>query len=164
MTHAHGHPKNKTLATWLALLGGSLGAHRFYLHGKGDLLGWLHPLPTLAGLAGALRMHNLGQDDHVAWLLIPLLGLMLTQAMLSAIVLGLTPDERWAQRFGQPLQASGWGAVLGVIAALLVGGAVLMGTLAFGGQKYFEFQAEQAQTAADAAASAPAQMNQKPTQ
>lgn len=164
MTDASGSPKNKTLATWLALLGGSLGAHRFYLHGKGDLLGWLHPLPTLAGLAGALRMRNLGQDDHVAWLLIPLLGLMLAQAMLSAIVLGLTPDERWAQRYRQPLQPSGWGAVLGVIAALLLGGAVLMGTLAFGGQKYFEFQSEQAQTAADAAGSAPAQMNQKPTQ
>ena len=28
--------KNKTLATWLAFLGGPLGLHRFYLHGFGD--------------------------------------------------------------------------------------------------------------------------------
>ncbi|MBI5260035.1 MAG: TM2 domain-containing protein [Burkholderiales bacterium] len=139
--------RSKTLATWLALLAGSLGAHRFYLHGRGDTWAWLHPWPTLLGLAGVLRMRVLGQDDHLAWLLIPLLGLMLAQAMLAAIVIGLTPDERWQARFGAG-RPSGWGAVLGVIAALMVGGAVLMGTLAFGGQKYFEWQAEQARTAA----------------
>lgn len=135
--------RSKTLATWLALVAGCFGAHRFYLHGKGDLWGWLHPWPTLLGLAGVLRMRALGQDDHAAWLLIPLLGLMISQAMLSAIVIGLTPDERWQARFGAS-RHSGWAAVLGVIAALMIGGAVLMGTLAFGGQKYFEWQAEQA--------------------
>jgi hypothetical protein len=153
--------RSKTVATWLALVAGTLGIHRFYLYGPRDVLGWLHPLPSLIGLAGALRMRNLGQDDHAAWLLIPLLGLMLTMSMLTAIVYGLTPDEKWAQRHnpGQPEQASGWGAVLGVVAALLIGGAVLMGTLAFGGQKYFEYQAEQAATAA-----APDQKTEKPTQ
>ncbi len=136
--------KNKTLATWLALVAGSLGMHRFYLHGWRDALGWLHPVPTLLGLAGVVRMRNLGQDDHIAWLLIPLLGLMLAQSMLTAIVYGLTPDARWAQRFGQPEQRSGWTAVIGVVLALMVGGAVLMGTLAFGGQKFFEYQADSA--------------------
>jgi hypothetical protein len=133
--------RSKTVATWLALLLGSLGAHRFYLHGKSDLWGWLHPWPTLLGLAGVLRMRALGQDDHAAWALIPLLGLMLAQAMLAAIVYGLTPDERWAARFDQPPRASGWAAVIGVIAALMIGGAVLMGTFAFAGQKFFEYQA-----------------------
>jgi len=134
--------KSKTLATWLALLLGSLGAHRFYLYGWRDRLGWLYPLPALAGLAGALRMRNLGQDDHAAWLLVPLLGVMLTLGMLAAIVYGLTPDEKWAQRHnpGRPVQATGWGAVIGVIVALMVGGAVLMGTLAFAGQMFFEYQ------------------------
>ena len=37
--------KNKTLATWLSFLGGPLGLHRFYLHGLGDWLGWLLPIP-----------------------------------------------------------------------------------------------------------------------
>ena len=133
--------RSKTVATWLALLLGSLGAHRFYLYGRADLWGWLHPWPTLLGLAGVLRLRALGQDDHAAWALIPLLGLMLAQAMLAAIVCGLTPDERWAARFDQPVRASGWPAVIGVIAALLIGGTVLMGTVAFAGQKFFEYRA-----------------------
>ena len=49
--------KSKTLATWLALALGSLGAHRFYLHGWRDVIGWLHPLPALLGLAGAPTSH-----------------------------------------------------------------------------------------------------------
>lgn len=137
------HRKSKTLATWLALLLGSLGAHRFYLHGGRDWIAWLHPLPTLLGLGGAVRMSNLGQDDHAAWLLIPLLGLMLVVGMGSAIVIGLTPDEKWAARHhpGQPVRHTSWGAVIGVVIALLLGGTVLMGAIAFGGQKYFEYQA-----------------------
>src|SRR6185369_1333409 len=136
--------RSKPLATWLAVLAGTLGVHRFYLHGRGDLWAWLHPWPTLLGLVGVLRMRQLGQDDHVAWLLIPVLGLMISQAMLCAILIGLTPDEQWQARFNpdRPLRASGWSSVLGVIAALMVGGAVLMGTLAFGGQKFFEWEAE----------------------
>lgn len=138
--------RSKTLATWLAVVGGSLGLHRFYLHGAKDVWAWLHPWPTLLGLAGVIRMRGLGQDDHAAWLLIPVLGVMLSIGMLSAIVIGLTPDERWAARFHpdhtSPVSASGWGAVIGVIVALMIGGGVLMGTLAFGGQKYFEYQRE----------------------
>ena len=134
--------KSKTLATWLALALGSLGAHRFYLHGWRDVVGWLHPLPALLGLGGAIRMRNLGQDDHAAWLLIPLLGLMLSLAMLTAIVYALTPDEKWDARHnpGQPVHATGWGAVLAAILALLLGGAVLMGTVAYSGQRFFEWQ------------------------
>ncbi len=136
------HEKSKTLSTWLALAFGSLGAHRFYLYGRRDLLAWLHPVPTLVGLVGAVRMQNLGQDDHAAWLLIPLLGLMLTVGMLAALVYGLMPDEKWAARFnpGAPVRPTGWGPVLGVVLALLMGGTVLMGTLAFGGQMFFEYQ------------------------
>jgi hypothetical protein len=136
--------RSKTLAAWLALLGGPLGAHRFYLHGVGDLWAWLHPWPTLLGVAGVLRMRSLGQDDQLAWLLIPVLGLMISQAMLAAIIIGLTPDERWQARFSPeaPVRPSGWAAVIAVIAALMIGAGALMGTLAFGGQKFFEWQAE----------------------
>ena len=137
-------PRSKTVATWLAVIGGSLGAHRFYLHGKGDVWAWLHPAPTLLGLVGVLRMRTLGQDDHLAWLLIPILGLMLSIAMLAAIVIGLTPDDAWATRFdpGRPARASGWPVMIGVILALMIGSATLMGSIAFGGQKFFEYQAE----------------------
>lgn len=134
--------RSKTLATWIAVLGGAFGLHRFYLHGVRDGVGWLHPWPTLIGLAGVWRMRELGQDDRLAWLLIPLLGLTLSAVMLTAIVYGLTPDERWDARHnsGQPGRHTGWGPVLGVILALFIGGVVLMGTIAFTGQKYFEWQ------------------------
>ena len=134
--------RSKAWATWLAVLGGTLGLHRFYLHGWRDRLGWCFPLPTLLGLAGVQRMNAFGQDDRAAWVLIPLLGLMISLAMLTAILYGLTPDERWAQRHnpGQPVQATGWLPVLGVIVALLLGASVFMGTVAFGMQHFFEWQ------------------------
>ena len=135
-------PRSKTVAAWLALLLGTLGVHRLYLHGPRDAIAWLHPLPTAAGLLGVWRLRTLGQDDPVAWMLIPLLGLMISIAMLCAIVYALTPDEKWDARYnpGQPVTATGWGAVLAAIAALLIGGTVLMGTVAYGGQKFFEWQ------------------------
>jgi hypothetical protein len=140
------HPRSKTLATWLALLAGAFGAHRFYLHGRRDLWAWLHPWPTLAGLHGIQRVQALGQDDPLSWLLLPLLGLMIAQACLYAILYGLTPDERWDARHnaGTPGHATGWGPVLGVIAALMIGATALMATIAFGGQRYFEWQVEEA--------------------
>jgi hypothetical protein len=140
------HYRSKTLATWIAVLGGTMGLHRFYLHGFRDLPGWLHPLPTLMGLVGVQRMRALGQDDRLAWLLIPILGLMISAAMLMAIVYGLTPDEKWDERYnpGLPAHATGWAPVLGVIAALLLGASVLMGTVAFSGQRFFEWQLEPA--------------------
>ena len=134
--------RSKALATWIALVGGSLGLHRFYLHGPRDLLGWLHPLPTVIGLIGVIRMRELGQDDRLSWLLIPVLGLMLSVTMLTAMVYGLTPDEKWDVRHnaGQVGRTTRWAPVLGVVLALLVGGTTLMGTIAFGGQKFFEWQ------------------------
>lgn len=138
--------KSKTAATWLALLGGSLGLHRLYLHGLRDGLGWLHLLPTSLGVYGVLRMLELGQDDRVAWALIPVLGLVLAGSMLCAIVYGLTPDERWDARHngGHASPRSGWLAVLGVIVALMVGATVLMATIAFASQRFFESQVEAA--------------------
>jgi hypothetical protein len=137
--------RSKTAATWIALIGGSLGWHRFYLHGVRDRLAWLFPLPTLIGGVGALRMARLGEEDKLAWLLLPVLGLMLSQALLTAIVYGLTRDELWDQRYNadQAPRSTGWAPVLGAITALMLGGVVLMSTLAFGGQRYFEWRAEQ---------------------
>ena len=138
--------RSKTLATWLGLLGGSFGLHRFYLYGLRDRLGWLHPWPTLLGLYGVHRMHEHGQDDQLAWLLIPVLGLMLAGTMLVAIIHGLTPDERWNARFNPegPQHRTGWTTVVAVVLSLLLGGAVLMATIAFSGQRYFEYQVEEA--------------------
>ncbi len=149
--------KSKTLATWAALIGGAFGLHRFYLHGRRDLWGWLFPWPTFAGLHGVWRMREYGQDDRLAWLLLPLLGVVLAIAMLSAIVYGLTPDEKWDARHnaGTASRASGWGAVIGVVAALMLGAGVLMATIAFSAQRWFESQA-------DADANAPREGLHKP--
>ena len=138
--------RSKSLATWIAVVAGSLGVHRFYLHGLRDWRGWLHPVPTLLGLYGVRRVQELGQDDRLAWLLIPLLGLMVAQAMLVAILYGLTPDEKWDAQHnpGAPVHPTRWAPVLGAIAALMIGAGVLMATIAFGGQRFFEWQVEEA--------------------
>jgi hypothetical protein len=138
--------KSKTIATWIALIGGSVGMHRFYLHGLRDRWGWLFVLPTAVGVYGVQRMRLLGTDDHLAWALIPLLGLTLAIAMVSAIVMGLTPDTRWNARFNPsgPQHRAGWATVIGVAAALFIGAGVLMATIAFSAQRYFEYQAEHA--------------------
>lgn len=137
--------RSKTIATWLALVGGAVGLHRFYLHGWRDGWGWLLPFPTAVGLYGVVRMRQFGADDHLAWVLIPVLGVVLAATMLTAIVYGLTPDLRWNARWNAgaaPGDEAGWLAVIGVVLALVFGAGVLMATLAFGAQRYFEYQAE----------------------
>lgn len=145
------HDRSKAAATWIALIAGSLGLHRFYLFGPADKWGWAYPLPTLIGLVGVIRMRELGGDDQWAWMLIPLLGVTLAAAMLSAIVYGLTPDERWNARFApeHPRAPSGWPTIAGVILALAVGASITMATAAFVAQRYFEYQTLRA-PAADA--------------
>ncbi|RZL35251.1 MAG: hypothetical protein EOP35_14990 [Rubrivivax sp.] len=137
--------RHKAVATWLALLVGVFGVHRFYLHGLKDRWGWAFPLPTLLGLAGLQRMNALGQDDRVAWLLIPLLGASVVAALLGGIVYGLMPDERWNERFNRGLPAStgGWAAIIGVVLCLFIGGTAMMATIAFSAQRYFEAQVDQ---------------------
>jgi len=142
--------KNKTVATWLTFLGGPLGLHRFYLKGIGDLLGWLLPIPTALGLYGVERVQQFGQDDAWSWVLIPLLGLTITGCALTAIVYGLMAPEKWNARFNPRLDPAAdagqtnWLTVLGIAVSLLVGAAVLMASLAFSFQRYFEYQIEEA--------------------
>ena len=137
--------KSKTAATWIALVGGGLGLHRFYLHGSRDTWGWLWSAPTLLGLYGVLRAYTLGQDDQLSWLLVPLLGFALAGAMLAGIVYGLTPDEQWNARYnaGQREHQAGWPVVFAIVLCLGFGATVLMATIAYSGQRYFEYQVEE---------------------
>jgi hypothetical protein len=136
--------RSKTLAAWLAVLLGSLGLHRFYLHGLRDLRGWLYPLPTALGVIGVHRLNTLGQDDTLVWLLMPLLGLTISLAMLTGILYALTPDEKWDARHNPrlPGHATGWGPVLAALIGLLLGGGVLMATITVSIQKFFEWELE----------------------
>lgn len=144
MSGADRRHKSKLIATWAALLGGTLGLHRFYLHGLSDVWGWCSIPPTVLGLYGLLRARHIGLDDHLSWVLLPLLGLSLVSGMLAAIVHGLTSDEKWNARFNPagPVSRTGWLTVLGVILALALGAAALMATLAFSAQRFFEYQVE----------------------
>lgn len=142
--------KNKTLAAWLAFVGGPLGLHRFYLHGPTDTWGWMLPIPTALGLYGIERVQTYGQDDHLSWLLIPMLGFTLAASALTAIVYGLTTTEKWNLRFNAAAgeQAApgrtSWLTIGAVIAALLIGTASLVASIAFSFQRYFEYQVEEA--------------------
>ncbi len=142
--------KNKTLAAWLAFLGGPLGLHRFYLHGLGDTLGWLLPIPTALGLYGVSRARQFGLDDTWSWALIPLLGFTVAGCMLVAIVYGLTTPEKWNARHNPqaaPDAAPGttnWLTIGAVVLSLLLGATVLMSSIAFSFQRYFEYQVEEA--------------------
>jgi hypothetical protein len=142
--------KNKTVAVWLTLVAGPLGLHRIYLRRRFDGISCLLLLPTLVGTYGMLRASEIGLDDHMSWLLIPWVGLSVAASSLTAIVYGLMETEKWNARFNQtqPLDcaagASGWLTIGGVIAALLLGATVLLSSIAFSFQRYFEYQAEDA--------------------
>lgn len=141
--------KSKTLAAWLAFLGGPLGLHRFYLHGWGDLLGWLLPIPTALGIYGIQRVQEFGQDDVLSWLLVPLLGFTIAGCALTAIVYGLASREAWNARHNPGAAADAeaggtrWATIFAIAAALMIGAGVLMASIAFSFQRYFEHQVEE---------------------
>ena len=136
--------KNKTFAAWLSFLGGPLGLHRFYLRGMGDWLGWLLPVPTALGLYGMY-----GVDDGWSWVLIPLLGFTIAGCALMAIIYGLMTPEKWNARFnaGAPPDAeaghTSWATIGAVVLALFFGSTVLMASIVFSFQRYFEHQVEE---------------------
>lgn len=140
--------KNKTIAAWLAFLGGPLGLHRFYLYGLWDWMGWLLPIPTALGIHGMQRVQQLGQDDQLSWLLIPLLGFTIAGCALTAIVYGLSTAPKWNAQFNAALEPeakpgqTNWLTVGAIVFSLMVGAAILMASLVFSFQRYFEYQVE----------------------
>ncbi len=145
MTH-----KNKTLASWLALVTGQLGVHRLYLYGWRDLWAWVHPMAAALGWWGIERVRLYGQDDQLAWVLIPLLGFTVAGTALTAIYYGLMAPEKWNARHspGAAPDASAsktnWLTMGAVVLALLFGTIALMSSIVFSFQRYFEYQVEEA--------------------
>jgi hypothetical protein len=141
--------KNKTVAAWLAFVGGPLGLHRFYLYGLGDILGWLLPIPTALGMYGIQRVDQFGQDDLWSWVLIPLLGFTIAGCALTAIVYGLSTPEKWNAKFNPALDAeaapgrTNWLTIGAIVLALMVGATSLMSSIVFSFQRYFEYQIEE---------------------
>lgn len=142
--------KNKTLTAWLTLVGGQLGAHRFYLYGWRDALAWLHPAAAALGWWGISRVLLYGQDDQLAWVLIPLLGFTVAATALTAIYYGLMAPEKWnAQHNPATAQdasvgKTNWLTMAAVVLALLFGTIALMSSIVFSFQRYFEYQVQEA--------------------
>jgi hypothetical protein len=139
--------KNKTFAVWLTLLLGSLGLQRLYLAGRYDRWAWLTLLPSLVGWYGVVRARTWGLDDMWSWVLIPCGGFALAATALVAIRYGLMDAAAWNARFNPHAdlenkagQSHGL-TVLGLGASLMFGTTVLMATIAFSFQRYFEFTA-----------------------
>ncbi len=142
--------KNKTLAAWLTFLGGPLGLHRFYLFGFRDVVGWLLPLPTTLGIYGIQRALANGQDDTLSWVLIPFIGFTAAGCALNAIIYGLKSQEQWNAQFNPtanenaPAGQTQWLTIGAVAMSLLLGTTVLMSSIVFSFQRYFEYQIEEA--------------------
>ncbi len=123
----HRH-KNKTLVTFLAFLFGGLGIHRFYLGGKADKWGWLHVLSLPAsGLVLALF-----PDLPLFFGMMPLI-LSTLIAFLEALVIGLTPDDKWDAKYNSAsgrTSASGWPLAVLLVLTAGVGAMGLVATIA----------------------------------
>jgi TM2 domain-containing membrane protein YozV len=124
MAAAH---KNKTVATLLALLLGGFGIHRFYLKPGADRIGLLHLccLPVMGILYGAVK-------PHPFYMVLPLLVSYIV-GFVEALVIGLTPDEKWDAQHnvhsGQQTH-SNWVLVLLLVITMMVATTVLIGTIA----------------------------------
>ena len=139
--------KNKTIAVWATLIGGTIGLQRIYLTGRFD--GWarLAVVPTALGLYGVYRARTLGLDDPLSWVLIPFFGFSFSACAIAGLRYGLMPAPEWNRRFNPgadeeaPCGQSQWLTVLGLASTLFIGATILISTLAFCFQRYFEFTA-----------------------
>lgn len=86
--------KNKTLAALLAVIGGAIGLHRFYLGGKTDRWAWLH----LLSLPASFFIYFFSQNLHPFFTAMPLILSALT-GFLACLVIGTTPDEKWDTQY-----------------------------------------------------------------
>lgn len=120
--------KNKTLATFLALVLGGVGAHRFYLRGALDKLGLLH----LISLPVAALVVGLAPQADVFYKILPLV-VSYSAAFIEGLVIGLLPDEKWDAAYnsgsGRPSDST-WLLALLLVVTMLVGATVVIATMA----------------------------------
>ena len=86
----------------------------------------------------------------LSWWLIPIAGFTFAACALNAIVYGLMTPEAWNARFNAtenndaPAGQTNWLTIGAVALALLIGTTVLMSSIVFSFQRYFEYQIEEA--------------------
>ncbi|MFZ6722694.1 NINE protein [Undibacterium sp. Ji49W] len=129
MTLANTTPhKNKALTALLAAVFGCIGLHRFYLAGKKDKWGWLHfsSLP----LSMVIHYFYFGKPEIVQY---SLLLISFLAAILQALVMGLTPDEKWDAKYNSKsgkTSESTWPLALLLVLTLGVGAFTLIAAIA----------------------------------
>ncbi|MET0857190.1 MAG: TM2 domain-containing protein [Telluria sp.] len=120
--------KNKTLASFLAVVLGGFGAHRFYLKGPLDRLGLLH----LCALPLTGMVYGIAQEADPFFKLLPLI-VSYVVAFLEALIIGLTSDEKWDAAHNAAsgrTSKSNWVLALLLVATMLVGCTVLIASIA----------------------------------
>lgn len=125
--------RRKSLAALLAFLLGALGVHRLYL---GQPRWWLPLAVTGLTLPLLVGVRNWYQTPAFF-----ILMLAVVAGFIDALVLALTPDEKFDARFNPSSgrrNASGWDAVLVAIATLMVGATVVITTIVLMFQTIFE--------------------------
>jgi len=143
--------KNKSLVCWLSLLGGPLGLARFYMFGLRDSIGWSLLFLSLLGIYGFERAQSFGLDDTLSWWLVPLLGLAITASCLHTSYWGLMSAANWNSTYNPSADAespsgnTGWLTVIALVLSMMLGTTALLSSLAYGFQRYFESQIEDAQ-------------------
>lgn len=124
MSTAH---KNKTFATFLAVIMGGVGAHRFYLRGALDKLGLVH----LAALPVAGLVAGLAPESDWFFKALPLM-LSTVVAFIEALVLGVMADEKFDATYN-PLSGkqsqSKWYLVLLLVITMLLGMTLMIFTM-----------------------------------
>jgi len=119
--------KNKTIAALLAFLAGGIGLHRLYLGGWRDRGLWLH----LSSLPAALLVALAAPEANGFYKLLPLIVSGLA-GFLQALVLGLTPDDKWDARHntGSGRQSdTRWPVAVVLVATMMIGCGSLIATL-----------------------------------
>ncbi|MYM37137.1 NINE protein [Duganella sp. FT94W] len=119
--------KNKTIAALLAFLLGGVGMQRLYLSGWRDPWLWLH----LTSLPAAWLVAQLAPQADGFYKLLPV-TLSILAGMLQALILGLTPDEKWDARYnaGSGRQSdTRWPVAVVLVASMMIGAGGLIATL-----------------------------------
>ncbi|MEN9341730.1 MAG: hypothetical protein RJA32_172 [Pseudomonadota bacterium] len=139
--------KNKLLFCALGLFFPSTGFNVFYLKGLSSPWAWLHMVSLFAGILGWKLLGASDMSSALGWILAAIGFISFEASLLTTIVFGLRPDEKWDAQFnansGQK-SASGWLVILCVIASLMIGAAVLMIGLAIAFEQHFLSQFEAA--------------------
>lgn len=112
--------KSKTLSCFLSLLGGSLGLHRFYLHGQRDTGGWIYLGASALYLLLLSASYATGSPALAVATLFPVPVFV---AAIETLVIGLTDDAKWDARhnlYSQRRSKSGWPLAVLLVLTLAV--------------------------------------------